>query len=81
MDTNSFICEVKCDSKDITADQILEMGEFFSGSIYYNDNCLSWIQFNLVNKEKMDYILSDINENPGVHFEIQIYANNPKTVQ
>ncbi len=76
-----LVKEVKCDSAHMSLGEILKLGEIFSGRIYYDDTCRSWVQFNLVNKEKMDYILSDINENPGVHFEIQIYANNPKTVQ
>ncbi len=80
MDIRELVCEIKCDSKDITRNQILEMGDIFSGSIYYSDNALSWIQFNLVNKEKMSYILGDINDNPGVRFEIQVYVSNPKKV-
>ena len=81
MDTSIFVCEIKCGSQEITSDQILKMGDVFSGSIYYNDGPLSWIQFNLVNKEKMGYILGDINDKPGVRFEIQVYASNSKKIQ
>lgn len=81
MDTSVFVCEIKCGSQEITSDQILKMGDVFSGSIYYNDSSLSWIQFKFVNKEKMSYILSDINDNPGARFEIQVYAKDSKNVQ
>ena len=76
-----LIREINCSSQNISLNEIVKLGDIFSGSIYYDDSKRSWVQFNLVNKEKMDYILSDINENPGVRFEIQIYVNNTEKVQ
>ena len=80
MDTNIFVCEIRCDGKDINPNEILNMGDLFSGSIYYNSDFVSWVQFNLVNKEKMSYILGDINDKPGARFEIQVYVNSSKKV-
>ena len=77
----SLIKEINSSSENISLGEIVTLGDIFSGSIYYDDTRRSWVQFNLVNKEKMDYILNDINDNPGVSFEIQVYVNNPEKVQ
>lgn len=72
---------IKCNSKDITPDEILESGEYFSGTIFHDNLKNSWTAFNLVNKEKMSYILDAINFNKGVQIEIFSYAKYPKDVQ
>tara|TARA_X000001388_G_C2126407_1_gene83335 strand:- start:27 stop:272 length:246 start_codon:yes stop_codon:yes gene_type:complete len=80
MATN-LICELTSTFENLNPDEVVEMGDFFSGSIYYDDSRRSWVQFNLVNKEKMSYILNDINLNLGAHLEIQVYASETEKVQ
>lgn len=79
MDTNVNV--IKCNTKDISPEEILAQGNFFSGSIYNDVEKKSWTAFNLVNKEKMSYILSEINFSEGVEIEIFSYVKYPKDVQ
>ena len=51
---------VKCKSEDLDVDALLNSGEYFSGSIYHDTTNSSWTAFNLVNKEKMSYILKHL---------------------
>tara|TARA_Y100000593_G_C4258444_1_gene310907 strand:- start:673 stop:933 length:261 start_codon:yes stop_codon:yes gene_type:complete len=77
MDTSTrFINATKT---QITPEEILSSGKYFSGSIYHG--LKSWIEFNLVNKEKMSYILNEINFKDEVKFEIFSYAEYPKDIQ
>tara|TARA_B100001113_G_C20729398_1_gene457259 strand:+ start:274 stop:552 length:279 start_codon:yes stop_codon:yes gene_type:complete len=71
----------KCTGTKKTSEEVLSSGEYFSGSIYTCSTSNSWIAFNLVNKEKMEYILSEIDFNEEVKFEIQTYAQYPKSLQ
>ena len=77
----SLIKEINCKFEDASPDEIIKSGDFFSGSIYYNDDRNSWVQFNLVNKEKISYILKELKPNTGVYFELQVYASNAKEIQ
>lgn len=81
MDTKDLIKEFNCNFEDISPEEIINSGEIFSGSIYYNGDRHSWIQFNFVNKEKLSYILKELKPNTGVYFEIQVYASNAKEIQ
>jgi hypothetical protein len=75
------INEIKCTGDKITSDVIIASGEFFSGSISFSNDKNNWLVFNLVNKEKMMYILKDIKFNKEVKFEILTYDVHPKKVQ
>lgn len=66
---------------ELTIDKILASGEYFSGIVYLSKKMNNWIEFSLVNKEKLDYILRDINLNEEVNFEICSYAIYPEEVQ
>jgi len=80
MDTEKNVSEIKCTGDKVTSDVIIASGEFFSGSIIYN-NKNNWLVFDLVNKAKMLYILKDIKFNKEVKFEILAYDEYPKKVQ
>lgn len=71
---------INCKSNQITAQEILDSGNYFSGSIYASGSN-SWFEFNLVNKEKMAYILSGIDLTEEVNLEIQTYAQYPEKIQ
>ena len=75
-----LVKEINCPGKDIPPSEIIKLGDFFSGSIYFDDAKQSWVQFSFVNKEKMNYILNDIKPETGVHFEIQIYVKDSEKV-
>jgi hypothetical protein len=62
-------------------EDILSSGEYFSGSILLGYEGNKSVIFNLVNKETMQYILSDIKFNDEVSFEIFSYARNTGQVQ
>ena len=81
MDTEKNVSEIKCTGDKVTSDVIIASGEFFSGSIIYNNNKNNWLVFDLVNKAKMLYILKDIKFNKEVKFEILAYDEYPKKVQ
>ena len=66
--------------QEISSESILVSGDLFSGSIYYNGDRNSWIQFSFVNKEKLSYIVKELKPNSGVYFEIQIYAKSSKKI-
>ncbi len=68
-------------SDTVTPETILSSGEWFSGIIYLNKKMNNWIEFNLVNREKMCYILKDIDLNKEVQFEIFSYAKYSEGVQ
>ena len=78
MDTDVKI--FSCESTQVTTSELLESGEYFSGSIYLGDAQDNYVIFNLVNKEKMKYILNEIDLNCEVKFEIQSYAEYPKNI-
>ena len=79
MDTSVKI--INCDSTQTSPEEILSSGEYFSGLIHYDASKNSWIAFNLVNKEKMIYILNEIDFSKGVKIEIRTYAEYPKVIQ
>ena len=79
MDTEFTV--IKCNSKKITSEEILKLGEYFSGSIFHDETESSWTAFNLVNKEKMKYILHDIDFSKGVQIEIFAYVKYPENLQ
>ena len=79
--TDTNISTIKCNSTKTSPDEILQSGEYFSGSIYHDEYKNSWIAFDLVNKEKMAYILSEIDFSKGVEIEIRSYAKYPKEIQ
>ena len=66
--------------QEISSESILVSGDLFSGSIYYNGDRNSWIQFSFVNKEKLSYILKEIKPSTGVKYEIQVYVTSSKEV-
>ena len=72
---------IKCNGNEIDSHGILAMGNYFSGSIYHDKSRKSWISFNLVNKEKMEYILNGISLNKGVEIEIFTYVKYPEKIQ
>ena len=79
MDTDTTV--IRCNTQNINAEDILKSGNFFSGMVYHSSEKKSWTEFNLVNKEKMAYILSEINFSKGVEIEIFSYVKYPKEVQ
>ena len=79
MDTNVKI--FSCDSSGVNTNDLLASGEYFSGSIYLGNEQNNYVIFNLVNKEKMKYILNEIDLNCEVKFEIQSYAQYPEGLQ
>lgn len=81
MGTSNDIFVFKGHTGQITAEKIISSGNFFSGIIREKTSEHSWIEFNLVNKEKIKYILSDINFEEEVKIEIFAYAEYPKDVQ
>tara|TARA_Y100000287_G_C13900858_1_gene200578 strand:+ start:8 stop:250 length:243 start_codon:yes stop_codon:yes gene_type:complete len=80
MVTEKLVCEINNQSKNIDKNKILDMGDVFSGYFYHDESNNSWTQFNLVNKEKMSYILNGVTLNKGARFEIQIYVRNTKKI-
>jgi|TARA_R110001592_G_scaffold342336_1_gene632126 hypothetical protein len=81
MVTNSIAKKINCTGDKITSGALIASGEFFSGSISYNNNKNNWLIFDLVNKAKMLYILKDITFNKEVKFEILAYDEYPKKIQ
>ena len=79
MDTDVKI--FNCLASESSPETILESGNFFSGSIYFSKEKQRWVTFNLVNKETMKYILSDIKFDGEVMLEIFSYAKNSTEVQ
>tara|TARA_B100000900_G_scaffold250605_1_gene213457 strand:+ start:1225 stop:1464 length:240 start_codon:yes stop_codon:yes gene_type:complete len=79
MDTNLSIIKVK--SNEIKKESILESGNYFSGVLYHDLDEKSWVAFNLVNKEKMIYILEEVDFKKGVKIEIFSYVVYPKELQ
>ena len=72
---------IKCKASQTSPEGILSSGEFFSGSIRFANNKNEWVIFNLVNKELMEYILSDISFSDEVMLEIFSYDEDTKNVQ
>ena len=62
-------------------EKVLSAGKYFSGSIRENSNINSWIEFHLVEKDKMTYILNDLKLEEEVRFEIRAYDEYPEDVQ
>lgn len=81
MDTSNDVFIFKGHTGQITAKEILASGKFFSGMVFQKNVPNSWIEFNLVNEDKMKYILNGINFKEEVKIEIFAYAKYPKTVQ
>ena len=79
MDTNQK--QFKGTSSEVSIEEILNAGEYFTGSIYMGKNTFNWIEFNLVNRERMKYILKDIDYKNEVRFEIQAYVEYPEKIQ
>ena len=73
--------KIFCTGDKVTSKTIVDSGVFFSGSISYKDNRNNWIVFDLVDKEKMVYILKNIKFNKEVKFEILAYDEHPEKVQ
>ena len=78
MDTNAKY--FKCNLSKATTEKIISSGNYFSGSIYDTPGRDSWISFNLVNKEKMSYILNELSLKEGVQIEIFSYVRYPKEI-
>ena len=78
MDTKVKI--FSCESCKTIPNELLDSGEYFSGSIYLGVNQDNYVIFNLVNKQKLKYILNEIDLNAEVKFEIQSYAEYPKNL-
>lgn len=72
---------IRCNSDKTSPETILSSGEYFTGSIYHDETKGSWTAFNLVNKEKMAYILSEVDFSKGVEIEIFAYVRYPKDLQ
>jgi len=81
MDIDAPGKQITCRGDQTTPDLIIKSGKFFSGSIAFSSNTNNWILFELVNKEKMSYILKDIIFNKEVKFEIFTYDEYPKKIQ
>tara|TARA_R110001583_G_scaffold171236_1_gene324776 strand:- start:377 stop:655 length:279 start_codon:yes stop_codon:yes gene_type:complete len=81
MDTDITIKKYTYSDNEISPDVITASGEFFSGMITIGSNDNNRIIFELVNKEKMSYILKDIKFNKEVRFEIFSYDEYPKEIQ
>lgn len=81
MATSSEVFVFKGHAGQFTAEKIISSGKFFSGIIREDVTINSWVEFNLVNKEKMKYILDDIDFNEEVKIEIFAYVEYPKVVQ
>ena len=81
MVTKSITKKISCTGDKVTSDVIIASGDFFSGSISYNNDKNNWLIFDLVNKAKMLYILKDITFNKEVKFEILAYDEYPKKIQ
>ena len=62
-------------------EKIINSGEYFTGIVYLDGKMNNWIEFSLVNKEKLGYILNDIETSKEVKFEIFSYARYPEEVQ
>ena len=81
MVTKNIAKEINCTGDKVSPDVIIASGEFFSGSIMFDNDKNNWLVFDLVNKEKMVYILKDIKFNKEVKFEILAYDEYPKKIQ
>ena len=79
MDTETKFFQ--CNLSEVDPDKIISSGNYFSGSIYDTGDRCSWISFNLVNKEKMSYILKELSLKEGVKIEIFSYAKYPERIQ
>ena len=74
------IKKINCTGEDISLDELVKSGNFFSGTVsLINKN--SWLEFNLVNREKLKYILSNTVFNKEVQFEILTYDEYPEKIQ
>jgi len=74
------IKKINCTGENMSLDELVKSGNFFSGTVsLINKN--SWLEFNLVNREKLKYILSNTVFNKEVQFEILTYDEYPKKIQ
>ena len=72
--------KINCTGEDISLDELAKSGNYFSGTVsLINKN--SWLEFNLVNREKLKYILSNTVFNKEVQFEILTYDEYPEKIQ
>lgn len=72
---------IRCRSDKTSPELILSSGEYFTGTIYHDETKSSWTAFNLVNNEKMAYILNEVDFSKGVEIEIFAYAKYPTGLQ
>ena len=74
------IKKINCTGENMSLDELVKSGNFFSGTVsLINKN--SWLEFNLVNREKLKYILSNTVFNKEVQFEILTYDEYPEKIQ
>tara|TARA_R110000796_G_scaffold168256_2_gene285170 strand:- start:284 stop:550 length:267 start_codon:yes stop_codon:yes gene_type:complete len=73
--------KINCTGEDISLDGLIESGNFFSGTVRFEINKNNWLTFNLINKEKLKYILRNIIFNKEVQFEILTYDEYPEKIQ
>jgi len=74
------IKKINCTGENMSLYELVKSGNFFSGTVsLINKN--SWLEFNLVNREKLKYILSNTVFNKEVQFEILTYDEYPEKIQ
>ena len=61
--------------------RVLSAGQYFSGSIYYDNSKTNYCLFYSVNKEKMQYILEELDTTKEVKLEIYAHASNSEEIQ
>tara|TARA_R110000796_G_scaffold115870_1_gene228160 strand:- start:242 stop:508 length:267 start_codon:yes stop_codon:yes gene_type:complete len=75
------IKKINCTGEDISLDELVKSGNFFSGTVRFEINKNNWLEFNLVNSEKLKYILRNTSFNKEVQFEILTYDEYPEKIQ
>ena len=61
--------------------EVVGAGKYFSGSIYYDCTMNNYCLFYSVNKEKIKYILNELDTTKEVKLEIYAHANNSEEIQ